>query len=125
MVKHSQATVDGTFLGPDALAELVAMHLHRLGAARARSLTFVADGGVWIWERIATIVRLAKLEHVPRYEVLDCYHATHHVSLALAALKLDDELRLTLGSSRPIPSEKRRFAAVSGVAGGLVRRLGL
>lgn len=96
MVKHSQATVDGTFLGPDALAELVAMHLHRLGAARARSLTFVADGGVWIWERIATIVRLAKLENVPRYEVLDCYHATHHVSLALAALKLDDELRLTL-----------------------------
>jgi hypothetical protein len=96
MVKKSQATVDGTFLGPDALAELVAMHLHRLGAARARSLTFVADGGVWIWDRIATIVRLAKLEEVPRYEVLDCYHATHHVSLALGALKLDDELRLTL-----------------------------
>lgn len=96
MLKKSQATVDGTFLGPDALAELVAMHLHRLGAARARSLTFVADGGVWIWDRIAAIVRLAKLEGVPRYEVLDCYHATHHIALALAALRLDEETRRPL-----------------------------
>ena len=96
MVKKSQATVDGTFLGPDALAELVAMHLHRLGAAKALSITFVSDGGVWIWDRLATIVRLAKLEKVPVYEVLDCYHAAHHISLALAALGLDDEKRMPL-----------------------------
>lgn len=96
MVKHSQTTVDGTFEGPDALAELVALHLHRLGAARAQSITFVADGGVWIWERIAAIVRLAKLDHVPIYEVLDCYHATHHISLALAALGYGDKERLAL-----------------------------
>ena len=36
MVKTSQATVDGTLEGPDAIAELAAMHLHRLGAARAK-----------------------------------------------------------------------------------------
>lgn len=96
MVKKSQATVDGTFLGPDALAELVAMHLHRLGAAKSLSITFVSDGGVWIWDRLATIVRLAKLEKVPIYEVLDCYHAAHHVSLALASLGLDDKKRMPL-----------------------------
>ena len=87
MVKKSQATVDGTFQGPDALAELVAMHLHRLGAAR--SITF-RDGGVWIWERIPAIIRLAGLVGVPIHEVLDCCHATHHIALALAALQLDD-----------------------------------
>jgi hypothetical protein len=96
MVKKSQATVDGTFLGPDALAELVAMHLHRLGAAKAISVTFVSDGGVWIWDRLATIVRLAKLANVPIHEVLDCYHAAHHISLALAALGLDDQKRMPL-----------------------------
>lgn len=96
MIKHSQATVDGTFLGPDAVAELVAMHLHRLGAARAQSVTFVADGGVWIWERIASIVRLAKLEDVPIHQVLDCYHAAHHISLALASLGYSNEDRLPL-----------------------------
>lgn len=96
MEKKSQATIDGTFLGPDALAELTAMHLNRLGAAAAESVTFVADGGVWIWERIPTIVRRAKLEKVPVYEVLDCYHATHHISLALAAMGLCESERLPL-----------------------------
>jgi hypothetical protein len=101
MVKHSQATVDGTFQGPDAAAELVALHLHRLGAARAQSITFVADGGVWIWDRIAAIVRLAKLDRVAIYEVLDCYHAAHHISLALAALGYTDKER------RPLYREHR------------------
>jgi hypothetical protein len=94
MAKHSQATVDGTFLGPDALAELVAMHLHRLGAGRALSITFVSDGGGWIWARIASVVRLAKLEKVALHQVLDCYHATHHIALALGALGLGEKQRL-------------------------------
>lgn len=91
-----QVTVDATFEGPDALAELIAMHLHRLGAAEAASVTFAADGGVWIWDRIPAIVRLAKLERVPQHEVLDCYHAAHHISLALAALGLNEAERKPL-----------------------------
>jgi hypothetical protein len=96
MLKRSQATMDGTFQGPDAVAELVAMHLHRLGAAQAQSITFAADGGVWIWERIPAIVRLAKLEGVPIHEVLDCCHAGHHIALALAALGLNEKERMPL-----------------------------
>jgi hypothetical protein len=96
MEKHSRAVVDGTFLGPDAIAELVAMHLHRLGAARAASVTFAADGAPWIWDRIPTIVRLAKLDEVPIHEVLDCCHAAHHISLALAALGQNERERMPL-----------------------------
>lgn len=96
MEKHSQATMDGTFLGPDAIAELVAMHLHRLGAAGALSVTFVADGAPWIWDRVAKIVSLAKLTNVKTYQVLDNCHAAHHISLALAALGLNDKQRLPL-----------------------------
>lgn len=96
MVKKSQALVDGTFLGPDALAELVAMHLHRLGAAKALSITFVSDGGVWIWERIAKIAELAKLVGVPIHQVLDNCHAVHHISLALAALGYGEQERRPL-----------------------------
>ena len=96
MEKHSQATVEGTFLGPDAVCELVAMHLHRLGAAGAVSLTFVADGANWIWDRLPTIVRLAQLKDVPVHEVLDCSHAVHHISLALAALGQSEKQRLPL-----------------------------
>jgi hypothetical protein len=96
MEKGSQATLDGTFLGPDAMAELVAMHLHRLGAAKALSITFASDGAVWIWDRIAKIVSLAKVDQVPIHEVLDCCHAAHHISLALAALGLSEAQRMPL-----------------------------
>jgi hypothetical protein len=86
MEEDSRAVLDGTFLGPDATAELVAMHLHRLGAAKAKSITFASDGAPWIWDRIPNIVRLAKLSELPIHEVLDCCHAAHHISLALAAM---------------------------------------
>jgi hypothetical protein len=87
---------DELFELTDALAELVAMHLHRLGAGEAASVTFVADGAPWIWDRIATIVKLAKLEGVAIHEVLDCCHAAHHISLALAALGQTHEERMPL-----------------------------
>ena len=96
MEKDSQATMDGTFLGPDAVAELVAMHLHRLGAAQAQSITFVSDGAPWIWDRIPEIVSSAALADVKVYQVLDCCHAAHHISLALAAFGLNDKQRMPL-----------------------------
>lgn len=97
MVKKSLATIDGTFLGPDAIAELVAMHLHRLGAAKAASITFACDGAPWIWDRIDRMVSMAKIDNsVPIYQVLDNCHAAHHVSLALAALGMNEKERMPL-----------------------------
>ena len=93
MIKDEKATIDGTLLRPDAIAEVVAMHLHRLGAAKALSVTFVADGAPWIWDRIESIIQLANLQQVKTTEVLDCCHAVHHISLALAALGLSKEDR--------------------------------
>ena len=44
MARGSRPVIDGTLQGPDALIELVAFHLHRLGAAKAQVVTFAADG---------------------------------------------------------------------------------
>ena len=41
-------------------------------------------------------MRLAKLQGVPIHEVLDCCHAAHHISLALAAMGLSDRQRMPL-----------------------------
>ena len=109
MVKKSKATIDGTFTGPDAMAEIVAMHLHRLGAAKAKSITFISDGAVWIWDRIATIVNRAKIpDPVKIYQVLDNCHAVHHVSLALKSLNLSDNDRMA--SYRDLRSRLRNGA---------------
>ena len=72
------------------------MHLHRLGAAKATSVTFVADGAPWIWDRIDKIIQLSKLGDVPTHQVLDCCHAVHHISLALASLGLSSDERMPL-----------------------------
>jgi hypothetical protein len=90
-----EATIDGTFLGPDATAELVAMHLHRLGAAKAASITFAADGAPWIWDRIDGIVAKAKIsKEVSIHQVLDNCHASHHISIALAGLGYSERERI-------------------------------
>ncbi len=95
--EKTRATIDGTFLGPDALAEVVAMHLHRLGAARAASLTFAGDGAPWIWDRVECIVRQAGIwAAFPVHQVLDCCHAVHHIALALLEYGLNEQERVAL-----------------------------
>jgi len=70
------------------------MHLHRPGAAKTQSISFVSDGAVWIWDRIGSIVKQAGIpDSVKIHEVLDNCHAVHHVSLALSALGISDEDR--------------------------------
>lgn len=93
MVRGSRPVIDGTLRGPDALIELVAFHLHRLGAARALMVTFAADGAPWIWARLDWVIAQVKLEPARVVEVLDWCHAVHHLSLAVAALGRDAERR--------------------------------
>jgi hypothetical protein len=93
MAKGSRPVIDGTLQGPDALIELVAFHLHRLGAARADVVTFVADGAPWIWARLDWVITQVKLAPIRVVEVLDWCHGVHHLSLALAALGLTEERR--------------------------------
>jgi len=87
-VKKSRAQVDGTFQGPDEMMELVALHLHRLGAAHAEVVVFVSDGAPWIWERLGWVVKRVGLDGKKVAYALDWCHALHHVGLALAAVGL-------------------------------------
>jgi hypothetical protein len=52
MLKGTRPWIDGTMNGPDHTMELLAFHLHRLGAARAQAVSFVSDGAPWIWNRL-------------------------------------------------------------------------
>src|SRR5512142_2673880 len=93
MARGSRPVIDGTLQGPAALIELVAFHLHRLGAAKAREVVFVADGAPWIWARLDWVVAQVGLNPVRVVEVLDWCHGVHHVSVALEALKFDTATR--------------------------------
>jgi hypothetical protein len=80
--------IDATFGGPDEALELLAFHLHRLGAGAAEMVTFVADGAPWIWERLDWVQQRVGLTAAQVRRVLDWCHALHNVSLALEALGL-------------------------------------
>jgi hypothetical protein len=123
MVRGSRPVIDGTLRGPDALIELVAFHLHRMGAAKANVVTFVADGAPWIWKRLDWIIAKVGLDPCRVVEVLDWCHAVHHVSVALAALSLTEGQRQELyqrlrkllkeGNSRLVLGELRALAVNS------------
>ena len=91
--KESRVWMDGTFQGPDHSAELLAAWLYRLGISEAESVTFIADGAPWIWDRFDWVVATLKLPQAKVQYVLDFYHASHHISLALGELSLPESER--------------------------------
>ena len=93
MVKETRPWIDGMLDGPDHLMELLAFHLHRLGAARAKTISFVADGAPWIWNRLAWVEQRVGLDPKRIERVLDLCYATPHISLALKALVLSESER--------------------------------
>jgi len=91
--KGRQPLIDGTLLGPDHLAELVAFHLHRLGVAQAEMVVFISDGARWIWDRLEFIEKRAVLDRTKTVHVLDFCHAAHHIGLALSHLGYTSAVR--------------------------------
>ena len=91
--KERQPLIDGTLLGPDHLAELVAFHLHRLGVAQAETVVFISDGARWIWDRLEWIEQRAGLDRSKTMHVLDFCHAAHHIGLALSHLGYTSAMR--------------------------------
>jgi hypothetical protein len=120
MLKGTRPWIDGTMNGPDHLMELLAFPLPRLGAARAQAVSFVSDGASWIGNRLDWVIGRAGLDPTRTERVLDCYHAAHHVSLALQALGLSEAQRtatyrilrhqLRAGRSREVVATLRRMA---------------
>lgn len=121
MAKGARPIIDGTLRGPDALIELLAFHLHRLGAAQAQVVTVTADGAPWIWARLDWVMARVGLDSARVVEVLDWCHAVHHLSVALQALGLSKEERtqryarlrrsLKKGRSRDVIGELETLAA--------------
>ena len=93
MMPGTRPFIDGTFGGPDAAMELLAMHLHRLGAAKADAVSLGADGAPWFWDRLDWVVQRVGLRADCVTKTLDWCHAVHHISLALEHLIEDNDER--------------------------------
>lgn len=91
MKTGTKPIIDGTFQGPDAILEVLAMRLHQVGAAQADSVAFRADGAPWIWERLPWVIQRLGLKKSQVSCGLDWCHAVHHISLALESLVEEED----------------------------------
>lgn len=104
--KDSEVWMNATFQGADHAAEMLAATLHELGAIHAICVTFLADGANCLWDRFDWVVEAVGLDKDRVDFVLDFFHASHHISLALKELGLDDATRQML--YRELRSELRQ-----------------
>jgi hypothetical protein len=133
-VRGSRPWIDGTFSGPDEAMELLAMHLHQLGAQQAEVVVFLADGAPWIWERLGWVTQRVGLRRGQWQFVLDFWHAAQHLGLALAQVPLTDQERRRLyrklrkwlrsGKAWEMTRELRRLGQQHGVLEAMTEDLG-
>src|SRR5499433_4325148 len=80
--------IDATLQGPDAVFALLRAYLQRLEITKADQVLFLADGAPWFWKRVPLLVHALGLAAEQVHELLDFYHAVHHLG-QVAALRKD------------------------------------
>ena len=80
--------MDATLKGPDTVFALLRSYLQRLEITQADQVLFLADGAPWIWKRVPLLVQALGLATQQVHELLDFYHAVHHLG-QVAALRKD------------------------------------
>ena len=74
-----QPVYDGTFGDADQLFAILIAELMLRGAARAASITVVADGAAWIWNRVDAMAAMLGWDSKKITRVVDFYHAVEHL----------------------------------------------
>jgi len=76
-----------TLAKADDVFALLTGLLRLIGAHQAKQVIFVADGALWMWDRLDQLIKDAEIPEERFHAVLDYYHATEHISDALKACK--------------------------------------
>lgn len=72
--------------GPDYIFQLIQSYLKSANITPDDTLLFVADGALWIWDRVEDLKKALGISKEQIYELLDFYHAVEHLG-KLADLK--------------------------------------
>lgn len=73
------SVIDGTLEDADAVFELLAYHLLRLGARDAAEVALVGDGAPWIWNRAHALRTRLGLPVGRFHEIVDYFHAVERL----------------------------------------------
>jgi hypothetical protein len=88
--------IDGTLEDADAVFDLLAYHLLRLGAKEAAEVTLVGDGAPWIWNRAEWLREQLGLPADRFHEIVDYFHAVERIGDVVKAQgRWSDDQRLS------------------------------
>jgi hypothetical protein len=73
------SVIDGTLGDADAVFELLAYHLLRLGACHAAELVLIGDGAPWIWNRAEALRARVGVPRSAFREVVDYFHVVERL----------------------------------------------
>lgn len=77
--RHDVGVLDASIADCNEVFRMLVAYLKLLGAHEAAQLVIVADGAVWIWDRVDELVREVGIKPDRVNQVLDFYHATEHL----------------------------------------------
>ena len=72
-------TNDGTYGDVEEFMSILEMHLVRLGVHLAKQVLLLADGALWIWERVPALLQRLGCPKERVISLLDFYHACQHL----------------------------------------------
>jgi len=88
--KATKPIYDGTF-GDEEMIELLSQYLKVLKVDKAKSVQILADGALWIWNRVTPMLLELGVDKDKIIETLDYYHATEHLNDLQIYLENDKE----------------------------------
>lgn len=91
--KESKPIYDGTF-GDEQMIKLLAQYLKRLQIEGATSVQILADGALWIWNRVGAMLSELGVNKDNILETLDYYHAMEHLHGLKVYLKKEEQQSL-------------------------------
>ena len=92
---------DGTFGGVAVFMNLLEVYCIKLGIIHAQQVLLVADGALWIWQRIPALLKRLGLPTEHLMELLDFYHASSQLKeFAEAAFNKPQQVQQWFKSAR-------------------------
>lgn len=111
--RHDVGVLDASIVDCNEVFRMLVAYLKLLGAHEAAQLVIVADGAVWIWDRVDELIREVGIKPGRVNQVLDFYHATEHLGkIAKLRSSWSDKTRQNwLRKCHGRPAEGHRAAA--------------
>ena len=78
--------IDGTLKGPNSIFKMLLYYLRQLNIKEDDLILFIADGALWIWNRVSQLFKDLNLKSGQAWELIDFFHATQHIN-AVARLR--------------------------------------